>query len=97
MSPMLIEELNLPKYAISVVNKFVHNISLCKSMNAKCQSYKALMMMLMMAFSSLARILEEGHSFPACAFKTTKFKMGIGLCRQIPLSRPGSVHIGSVS
>ena len=85
MSPMLIEELNLPKYAISVVNKFVHNISLCKSINAKRQSHKALMMMIMMAFSSLARILEEGHSFPACAFRKTKFKMGITLCTLIPL------------
>ena len=86
MSPMLIEELNLPKYAISVVNKFVHNISLsCKSINAKCQSHKALMMMMIMAFSSLARILDEGHSFPACAFRKTKFKMGITLCTLIPL------------
>ena len=76
MSPMLIEELNLPKYAISVVNKFVHNISLCKSINAKRQSHKALMMMIMMAFSSLARILEEGHSFPACASKRNKIQNG---------------------
>ena len=45
-----------------------------------------------MAFSSLARILGERNSFPACTFF---FKVGIISRTPIPLFTPGSVHSGS--
>ena len=52
-----------------------------------------MIIIMMMAFSSLARMFGEGRSFPACAFFS--FFVEISSRTSISLFRPGSVQIGS--